>query len=129
VNNIVVFSKPSRQVFLTVYKNKPIFVFTGGLMRIVMNEKRKSSKRLYKVAISLIRLSTILLSKKNFINSCYIKLNNIGSIRSKILSSLANARMSAKIHYILINFPHNLGAQKLNTRRSIKKYVKKRFKL
>lgn len=128
INNILIFSKPRRQIFLLLFKSKPIFVFTGGLMRMVMNEKRKSSKKLYKVAISLIRLSTILLAKKNFINSCYVKLINVGAIRTKILNSLSKIS-TTKIHYIIIKFPQDFYAQKFSTRRSIKKYVKKRFKL
>ena len=129
LNHILIFSKPKKQLFVTFFKKQPIFVFTGGLMRIVMNEKRKSSKKLYKVAISLIKLSIILLSKKNFLNSCYLKLINIGSIRTKLLNMLSKSSIHKNIHYIILYFSLNYSAQKFNTRRSIKKYIKKRFKL
>lgn len=129
INNIVVFSQPKKQLFFVIFKKKPIFVFTGGLMRKVMNEKRKSSKKAYKVATSLIKLSTILLSRRNFLNNCYLKLNRLGSIRTKILSAFAKYKLGQKVHYIMIYFPRYMNAQKFSTRRAIKKYVKKRFKI
>jgi len=111
------------------YKNKPIFIFTGGLMRIVMNEKKKSSKKLYKVATSLIKLCAMLFSKKNFFSLGFIKLINVGNLRTKILNKLYNVKKYAKIQYVIIKFRINFTAQKLETRRAIKKYVKKRFKI
>lgn len=126
-NNILVFTKPTKQVFLTFHKDKPVFIFTAGLMRIVMNEKRKSSKKLYKVAVSLIKLSIILLNQKRYFTSCYLKLQNVGMLRQKILSSIYNSTASSLIKYVLLKIRKDLTAQKLNTRRSIKKYVKKRF--
>jgi hypothetical protein len=128
-NNMVVFSRPKKQVFLMIYKSQPIFIFTGGLMRIVMNEKRKSSKKLYKVAISLIKLSTILVSKKNYFNRGYLKLVNTGLLNAKILQAFNKLSKPTKILYVLIYFRTDFTAQKLETRRSIKKYVKKRFKI
>lgn len=128
-NNIVVFSKPAKQLFLIFFKNRPIFIFTCGLMRIVMNEKRKSSKKLYKVAISLIKLSVILLLKKNYFDNCYIKLDNVNQLRSKILNMLTKNKLSNLIYFIVFKINYDMYAQKFKTRRSIKKYVKKRFKL
>lgn len=129
INNIIIFSRPAKQLFLMFYKNKPIFIFTGGLMRIVMNEKKKSSKKLYKVATSLIKLCAILFSKKNFFSLGFIKLINVGNLRTKILNKLYNVKKYAKIQYVIIKFRINFTAQKLETRRAIKKYVKKRFKI
>lgn len=128
VDNSVIFSKPKRQLFLMLYSCKPRFVFTGGLMRRVMNEKRKSSKRLYKVAVSLIKLCSILLIKRNFFTSCYLRLHNIGNLRAKILKVFINNNTPQKVHYVIIHCSRNIGAQKFPTRRSIKKYIKKRFK-
>ncbi len=127
VNNLLSFSKPKKQIFMVFYKNKPIFIFTGGLMRIVMNEKRKSGKKLYKVATSLIKLSAILLFKKNYFPACYLILNKIGSLKSKILNTLAKTKTNNKIQYIIIKFFLDATSQKFNTRRSIKKFLKKKF--
>jgi hypothetical protein len=110
------------------FNKKPSFIFTGGLMRLVMNEKRKSSKRLYKVATSLIKLAAILLAKKSFFGVCYLRLVGIGSIRSKILKTLATPTNMMRIIYIMLIFRINIGSQKFGTRRSIKKYVKKRIR-
>lgn len=128
-SNVVVFSKPAKQLFLIFFKNKPIFVFTSGLMRIVMNEKRKSSKKLYKVSISLIKLALILLTKKNYFDSCYVKLKNVGQLRSKILMTFNKHKIHNIINYVFFKLTYDTHAQKFKTRRSIKKYVKKRFKL
>jgi len=128
-NNILVFTKPKKQLFLIFFKNKPLFIFTSGLMRIVMNEKRKSSKKLYKVAVSLIKLSLILLTKKNYFDNCYLKLNNVGQLRSKILTTFAKHKAHVTINYVFFNLNADKNAQKFKTRRAIKKYVKKRFKL
>jgi hypothetical protein len=128
-NNLIIFSRPSKQLFFTIFKSKPIFIFTGGLMRIVMREKRKSSKKLYKVATSLIKLFSILLVKKHFFQQGYIKLVNVGRLKAKILKALIKTKMSKKITYILINFRIDFTSQKLETRRAIKKYVKKRFRI
>jgi len=111
------------------YKTKPIFIFTGGLMRIVMNEKRKSSKKLYKVAVSVIKLASILLIKKNYFPACYLKLNNVSGLKNKILNTFVKTNAFIKINYIIIKFKLNFFAQKFSTRRSIKKYIKKRFKI
>lgn len=94
-----------------------------------MNEKRKSSKRLYKVATSLIKLSTILLSKKHYMSSCYLKLTNLGTIRTRILQMFARANLAHRVQYIIVKYPLYMNAQKYATRRAVKKYVKKRFKL
>jgi len=128
VNHSVIFSKPKRQLFFMLFKEKPIFIFTGGLMRLVMNEKRRCSKRLYKVATSLIKLAVILTNKRNLLTSYYLRLINLGTIRSKIINNLRTAQNFVKLHYIIIVFRRNIGAQKFNTRRSIKKYIRKRFK-
>lgn len=128
-NNFICFSKPTSQIFLLIFKNKPVFIFTGGLMRIVMNEKRKSSKKNFKVALSLIKLTSILLIKKQYFDSCYIKLNNVGSLRHKILNIFNKTNTHNYINYIIFKLHFNFTAQKMPTRRSIKKYVKKRFKL
>jgi hypothetical protein len=126
---VLVFSKPTKQLFIIFFKNKPIFIFTGGLMRIVMNEKKKSSKKLYKVAISLIKLAAILLNKKNYFSSCYLIIYNLGLLKSKILNAFVKAKVYTKIQYVILKFSLDFSAQKFNTRRSIKKYVKKRFKI
>ena len=97
-------------------------------MRIVMNEKRKNSKKLYKVAISLIKLATIMLIKKNYLQNCYLKLTKIGTLKTKILNTILKNKVTNKIQYVIIKFPLNNCAQKFSTRRSIKKYIKKRFK-
>jgi len=125
--NYVIFSRPSKQLFLVFFKSKPIFIFTGGLMRIVMYEQRKSSKKLYKVAISLIKLACILLIKPNFFPQGYLKLLNVGNLRYKILLSLYKLKQFSKITYIIIKFRIDFTSQKLETRRAVKKYVKKRF--
>ncbi len=98
-------------------------------MRIVMNEKKKSSKKLYKVAISLIKLAAILLNKKNYFSSCYLIIYNLGLLKSKILNAFVKAKVYTKIQYVILKFSLDFSAQKFNTRRSIKKYVKKRFKI
>jgi hypothetical protein len=126
---MVILSKPKRQLFLMLFKKKPVFMFTGGLMRLVMNEKRKSSKRIYKVATSLIKLAAILLSKRNFFMSCYVRLIDVGSLRAKFLRALTTPQIATKIHYVFVLFRTNIGAQKFKTRRSIKKYIRKRFKI
>jgi len=127
--NFVVFSRPAKQLFLMFFKSKPIFIFTGGLMRIVMHEQRKSSKKLYKVAISLIKLVCILLKKPNYFPQCYLKLINVGFLRSKILINISKLKNFSKILYIFIKFRIDFTSQKLETRRAIKKYVKRRFKI
>ncbi len=125
--NFVVFSKPTQQLFMVVYQNKPKFVFTGGLMRLVMQERKKSSKKNLKVATSLVKLSTLLLIKKNYFESGILKLNNLGTFRVRILKAFLKTRVMSKIHYILIKLTHDVHSQKWRTRRSIKKYIKKRF--
>jgi len=127
--NLIIFSRPAKQLFLMIFKAKPVFIFTGGLMRIVMREQRKSSKKLYKVAVSLIKLFTILLYKRGFFPRGYLKLINVGNLRQKIINSLFKAKKSLKIVGIIIYFRTDFTSQKLETRRSIKKYVKKRFKI
>jgi hypothetical protein len=112
-----------------LFKNQPLFIFTGGLMRIVMNEARKSSKKLYKVAVSLLKLAAILLAKKNYFPNCYLKLIKLGTLKSKILSTFLKSKTHSKIKYVVITFPLNFSAQKFSTRRSIKKYIRKRFKV
>ncbi len=126
---MVVFSRPCKQIFLTLYDFKPVFIFTGGLMRKVMNEKRKSSKKLYKVAISLIKLATVLASKPGFFVNTVLKLLNVGSLRFKILTAFFRKKLQRKVVYVVIKFRIDFTSQKLETRRSIKKYVKKRFKI
>jgi len=111
------------------FKSKPIFIFTGGLMRIIMYEQRKSSKKLYKVAISLIKLACILLIKRNFFPQGYLKLINVGNLRSKILLSIYKLKQFSKITYVIIKFRTDFTSQKLETRRAVKKYVKRRFKI
>jgi hypothetical protein len=112
-----------------IYKSQPTFIFTGGLMRKVINEKRKSSKKLYKVATSLVKLSVILLTKKNFFLKGILKIIDVGSIRQKILSAYSKNKLFRKFLYVMIKFRIDFAAQKLETRRAIKKYVKKRFKI
>lgn len=129
INNIIIFSQPKRQLFLTFFQNKPIFIFTSGLMRMVMNEKRKSSKKLYKVAVSLIKLAVIILAQKKYFDSCFLKLNSLGQIRSKILNTFRVSSVRRVIAYVIFNVYKDMRAQKFGTRRSVKKYVKKRFKL
>lgn len=129
VNNLVVFIKPKKQLFLILFKDQPMFVFTGGLMRIVMNENKKSSKKMYKVAASLIKLSTILLLKKSYFASCYLKLVNVGFLRSKILNTFAKTKAYRSVNYVIFKITRDISAQKFKTRRSIKKFIKKRFKL
>lgn len=128
-NNFVMFFKPKKQLFLLFFKNKPNFVFTGGLMRKIMNEKRKSSKKLYKVAVSIIKLAIILIINKSYFSNCYLKLTNIGQLRSKILTTFTKYNLYKRVNYIIVSPRINLYAQKFSTRRAIKKYVKKRFKL
>ena len=106
-----------------------MFIFTGGLMRIVMNESKKNSKKMYKVAISLIKLATILLAKKNYFATCYLKLNNVGQLRPKILTTFFKANVYNNINYVIFKVTYDLSSQKFKTRRSIKKFIKKRFKL
>lgn len=129
INNLIIFSQPKRQLFLTFFKNKPVFIFTSGLMRMVMNEKRKSGKKLYKVAVSLIKLAVIILAQKKYFDSCFLKLNSLGQIRSKILNTFRASSVRRVISYVVFNVYKDMNAQKFSTRRSIKKYVKKRFKL
>jgi len=126
---MVIFSRPKKQLFLMFFKTRPIFIFTGGLMRIVMNEKKKSSKKIYKVATSLIKLFTILLCKRHFFPSGVVKLINVGNLRSKILKNLYKVTKYSKIQYVIIKFRTDFTSQKLETRRAIKKYIKKRFKI
>lgn len=128
-HNIIIFLKPKKQLFLIFFKNKPQFIFTGGLMRKVMKETRKSSKKLYKVAVSMIKLSSILLINKSYFTNCYLKLKNIGQLRGKILSIFSKYHLYRNVNYIIVCPRLDVTAQKFNTRRSIKKYVKKRFKL
>jgi hypothetical protein len=128
-NNVVVFSKPYKQLFLIFFKKQPLFIFTSGLMRIVMNEKRKSSKKLYKVAVSLIKLALILLIKKNYFDNCYLKLINVGQLRSKILMTFTKHKIHNIVSYVFFKLNNDKNSQKFKTRRAIKKYVKKRFKL
>ena len=90
-----------------------------------MNEKRKSSKKLYKVATSLVKLSAILLFKKNYFPTCYLILNKVGSLKSKILNTFVKTKVNSKIQYIVIKFFLDTTSQKFNTRRSIKKFLKK----
>lgn len=127
INNTLVFSKPKKQIFMIFFKKKPIFIFTGGLMRMVMNEKRKSSKKLYKVATSLIKLSAILLFKKNYFPTCYLTLTNVGSLKSKILSTYIKTKTFSKIQYVFVRYHLDFTSQKFGTRRSIKKFLKKKF--
>ncbi len=129
INNSIIFSRPRKQLFLMFFKFKPIFIFTGGLMRLVMNEKKKSAKKLFKVAISLIKLFSILLAKRHFFNKGYLRLLNIGNLRLKILNSITKNKLTFKINYIIIKFKTDFTSQKFETRRSVKKYVKKRFKI
>lgn len=97
-------------------------------MRKVMNEKRKSGKKLYKVAISLIKLSTILV-KKTFCYSFILKLTNLGVLQSKILSTYFKYGVNKQINYVIYSYVCSMSAQKFSTRRSIKKFIKKRFQL
>jgi len=129
INNFVVFSKPRKNLFLMFFKRKPSFIFTCGLMRLVLNEKKKSSKKLAKVSISLIKLSVILLRNNMYFNSGYLKIINLGSLREKILKLIQKNRISSRIHYVIITLTRSYSAQKFRTRRSIKKYIKKRFKI
>ena len=128
-NNLVVFSRPRNQLFFVVFKNKPVFIFTCGLMKYVINEKKKNAKKLYKVALSLLKLSSVIISNENHFNNFFLKLNNIGTFQSKILKTFINHKNSTKIKYTVIKNNTNTYSQKLSTRRSIKKYVKKRFTL
>lgn len=127
-NNLLVFSKPKRQLFTTLFIGKPVFIFTGGLMRMIINEKKKSSKRAHKVATSLIKLASIVMSKQQNLLNCTLKLKNIGSLRSKVVKTFSKAKLRTKLSYIIIVTNFDMSAQKLNTRRSIKKYVKKRLR-
>jgi len=127
ISNIIVFSKPRKQLFLVFFKEQPKFIFTGGLMRLVINEKKKCHKKLHKVAISLIKLSHIFLKNNTYFDTCYLRLINTGSIRLKILREFKRNRVFYKINYVFLVFRFNFGAQKFKTRRAIKKYVKKRF--
>ena len=128
-NNSLTFSKPARQLFVVFFINKPVFIFTAGLMRIVINEKRKSSKKLYKVGVSLIKFTVVLLQKNKENNNFILKINNVSSLNLKILQAFKKSRVCSKINYIIIKLRVNYHSQKLSTRRSIKKYVKKRFKI
>lgn len=125
--NLVVFNIPRKQLFLTISKIHPIFIFTGGLMRRVMNEKRKSSKKMLKVATSLIKLGVILLLKPTYFVSGLLKLDNLGTLRSKVLKMLVKHKLYFKFTHIIITCPRSSNAQKFPTRRAIKKYVKKRL--
>ncbi len=125
-NNWIIFSKPAQQLFLVIFKSKPIFVFTGGLMRIVMNEKKKASRKNAKVAISLVRLATILVKKKNYFEFGAIKMSNIGRIRYQVLKIFRKTQVARKIYYVISIIKVDISAQKWSTRRAIKKYLKKR---
>lgn len=129
--NIVVFTQPKKQLFIIIFKTKPIFIFTGGLMRIVINERRKSSKRSYKVAMSLIKLAIILL-QTHFSpvsgNKVVLKINLVNKLRYKILATLFIHRLWSSITSVITSQRSNPHAQKLATRRAVKKYIKKRFK-
>lgn len=129
MHNFVLFSKPKKQIFITFFCKKPVFIFTGGLMRLVTNEQKKSHKKLYKVAISIFRLAQVLLRKNVFFNECFIRLVNIGPIRRQLLKTLKQNNVWFKIYYVILSFRLDWRAQKFKTRRSIKKYVRKRFKV
>jgi len=129
LTNIVSFSKPKKQIFLVFFKKQPVFIFTCGLMRFILNEKTKSSKKQHKVATSLIKLATILLIRKKYFDAFFLKLTNLGSIRLKILKLLQKNKFNFKTHYVIIKFSMSTSAQKFRTRRAIKKYIKKRFKI
>ncbi len=129
LTHCVVFSKPRKQLFLVFFKKKIIFLFTCGLMRIVLNEKTKSSKKQHKVATSLIKLAIVLIFKKQYFDAFFLKLLNLGTIRLKILKLMQKSKLFNKIYYVIIKFSFNIGSQKFKTRRAIKKYIKKRFKL
>lgn len=126
--NIVSLSKPRHQLFLVLFKNKPIFIFTSGLMRLVINEKKKSSKKLSKVALSLIKLMTILILNKVYLEESFLKITNVGSLGNKILGTLLKTKACRTFNYIIINIKYDFYAQKLKTRRAIKKYIKKQLK-
>lgn len=130
VCNLVVFTQPRKQLFVVLFHNKPTFIFTGGLMRIVINERKKSSKKNYKVAVSLIKLVTLLIHKKVPAmrgSRLLVKINTFIKLRYKILSTLLNQNITPNISYVLTSGYRTYGAQKFPTRRSVKKYVKKRF--
>lgn len=129
IYNIIVFSKPRKQLFLVFFKKKPVFIFSGGLMRFIINEPKKSSKKAYKVAISLFKLAAMLLHSNLYFSECYLRLCSIGKIRSKLLYELKKKRLFFKINFIILIFTYDARAQKFKTRRAIKKYIKKRFKL
>jgi hypothetical protein len=127
--NLIIFSKPKNQLFFVIFEKHPIFIFTCGLMRLVLNEKKKSSRKSYKVSMSLVKLSIILIHKKQANIRRHLILKNIGIINSKILKNINSSKMRGAINYVLIKIRFNLLSQKINTRRSVKKYVKKRFNL
>jgi hypothetical protein len=96
-------------------------------MKLILNEKKKSSKKLYKVAMSLIKLSAVLLINQKNYKSIFIKLVNVGLLKNKILYELNKPKTRYKISYIIIKIKVLFMAQKFETRRAIKKYIKKRF--
>jgi len=126
-NNFIVFSKPARQLFVLFFKRKPIFIFTGGLMRLVLNEKRKCGKRLAKVANSLVKLAATLAVRPSHLDTYYLKLHNIGNLRSKIMYLFYKHRAYKNIYYVVFNLSVIAGAQRFKSRGAIKKYIKKRL--
>jgi len=79
--------------------------------------------------MSLIKLSLILANNRKYFNSFYIKLNNVGYLRNNVLRTFSNSHIIKMVTYIITNVKIDSTSQKFKTRRSIKKYVKKRFKL
>ena len=129
IYNMIVFSQPKTQLFLMFFKERPVFIFTNGLMKLIINEKKKCSKKMYKVSVSLIKLATVLFHKNMYFNSCSLKFVNVGDLRLKVLKAFKNFSTQKKINYVIVKIRYNSSSQRLNTRRSIKKYVRKRFEI
>jgi hypothetical protein len=74
-------------------------------------------------------LAAILTLKPQYFGKGILKLINVGHLRIKIIQTFAKYAELHKFVYISIHFRRDFTAQKLETRRAVKKYVKKRFKI
>ena len=124
--DFVVCSTPRCQPYFVIFKNKPKFIISGGLVRRILQFSEKCAKKNRLVLVNCIAILYKLIN--NFLkNTFFIKIKkNLVNLRFILDKKYIRPK---SISYILIEPGLNFGTQNVKKRSAIKKRLKKKKKI
>lgn len=127
--NIFILTHPKKQLFITFVKTTPIFIFSNGMMRVVMGVEEKHKKK-SKIILKNTMKYICVFANKLFINDeLIIKIKKNYSLLNIFFSQYKKFCKNVNINYIL--YEPNVKFSFLNNKKrsSIKKNLRKNKKL